>query len=113
MASQVDSKWHARIIHATLLIGEVELSGTDVLPQDYVRPQGFFVTATIGDPQRAAEIFNALASGGEVRMAFRSTFWSSGFGVVIDQYAVPWEINSATPPNLDVRQRSDTDVATH
>jgi PhnB protein len=96
MASQTDPQWHSRIIHATLLIGEIELTGVDALPQDYRKPQGFFVTVSIDEPQRAAEIFHSLAAGGEVRMEFQSTFWSPGFGVLIDQYAVPWEINSAS-----------------
>jgi PhnB protein len=94
MASQFDPLYHDRIVHATLVIGEVELTGVDVFPSDYRIPQGFFVTVTIDEPQRAAKIFNSLASGGEIRMAFQPTFWSSGFGVVIDRYAVPWEINS-------------------
>ena len=97
MAAKIDPKWHARIVHATLLIDEIELTGADVLPQDYVKPQGFFVTVTIDDSRRAAEIFSSLAVGGEVRMAFQPTFWSPGFGVVTDRYAVPWEINSAGP----------------
>jgi PhnB protein len=94
MASQIDSQSHNRIVHAALLIGEVELTGADLLSQDYRRPQGFFVTVTIDEPRHAAEIFRSLASGGEVRMEFQSTFWSPGFGVVIDRFAVPWEINS-------------------
>jgi PhnB protein len=94
-AAQIDPQYHSRIVHATLLIAELELTGVDVLPKDYRRPQGFYVTVTVDEPQRAAEIFQRLASGGDVRMEFQPTFWSSGFGVVIDQYAVPWEVNSA------------------
>jgi PhnB protein len=93
MASQVEPQWHGRIVHATLQLGDLELTGTDVRPQDYRRPQGFFVTVTVAPPHRAAEIFNALAADGEIRLPFQPTFWSPGFGVVIDKYSVPWEIN--------------------
>jgi PhnB protein len=96
-APQIDPQYYGRIVHATLLIGEIELTGVDFLPQDYRTPQGFFVTVTLDDPLRAAEVFHSLASGGDVRMPFQSTFWSPGFGVVIDRYAVPWEINTASP----------------
>ncbi len=100
MASQIDSTWHDRIAHATLSLGDVELTGADVPPQDYGRPQGFFVTLTLDSPARAESIFNALAIEGNVHLPFRQTFWSPGFGVVVDRFGVPWELNSThEPPN--------------
>lgn len=98
MASQVDPQWHDRIVHATLAFGDVELTGADVLPQDYCRPQGFFVTLTLDRPSRAESIFNALAVEGDVRLPFGQTFWSPGFGVVVDRFGVPWELNCAPEP---------------
>jgi len=95
MAPHVEPQWHGRIAHATLQLGDLELTGADVMPQDYRKPQGFFVTLTVGPTHRAAEIFNALAAGGEIRLAFQPTFWSPGFGVVTDKYGVPWEIQGA------------------
>jgi PhnB protein len=94
MASQIDPQWHERIVHATLQFGSVELTGADVLPHHYQRPQGFFVTLTLESAAQAAQIFNALAAGGDVRLAFQETFWSPGFGVVVDCHGVPWEINT-------------------
>jgi PhnB protein len=94
MASQVDPQWHGRIIHATLQLGDLELIGADVMPQDYRRPQGFFVTVTLGPADRAAEIFSALAADGEIHLGFQPTFWSAGFGVLTDKYGVPWEISA-------------------
>jgi len=35
-----------------------------------------------------------METGGEIVLAFQETFWSPGFGVLIDQFGVPWEINS-------------------
>jgi len=93
MAAQVDRQWHDRIVHATLELGSIELTGADVLPQDYRKPQGFFVTLSVEGQARASEIFEALAEGGEIRLAFQSTFWSPGFGVLVDTYGIPWEIN--------------------
>jgi PhnB protein len=95
MASQIDSRWHERIVHATLRLGDVELTGTDLLPHDYRRPEGFFVTLTLESATQAEDIFNALAEDGEVRLPFRPTFWSPGFGVLVDRFGVPWELNSA------------------
>ena len=95
IASQIDPRWHSRIVHATLQFGESEFTGADLMPHDYRKPEGFFVTVTIEEATLAEKIFQQLAQNGEVRLPFQSTFWSPGFGVVIDQYGVPWEINSA------------------
>jgi PhnB protein len=66
-----------------------------MLPGQYQHPQGFFVTLTLEDKDRAREIFDALAATGDVQVPFQETFWSPGFGVVIDQFEVPWEINAS------------------
>ena len=95
IAASVDAKWHERILHATLVLDGAELNGADVMPQDYRRPQGFSVTLSLGGVERAGSIFAALAEGGEVHMPFQATFWSPGFGVLVDRFAVPWEINCA------------------
>jgi len=95
MATQVEPRWHDRIVHATLQFGELELIGVDVFPDDYQRPQGFFVTLTISELAKAKQIFISLSEGGEIRLPFQTTFWSAGFGVLIDRFGVPWEINCA------------------
>jgi len=95
MAAQVETQWHGRILHVSLKLGEVELTGVDMLPRDFRKPQGFFVTLTIDAAGRAERIFAALAEGGVVRLPFQKTFWSPGFGVVVDRFGIPWEINGA------------------
>lgn len=97
MSAQVEPEWHDRIVHASLQVGDVELAGVDLLPGDYRKPQGFFVTLTLEDPSRAAVVFASLADGGEVRLPFQETFWSPGFGGVVDRFGIPWEINSVEP----------------
>lgn len=99
MAAKVEAEWHNRILHATLQFDDMELTGVDLLPRDYRKPQGFFVTLTVEGAARANRIFSSLAEGGEVRLAFQPTFWSPGFGVVVDRFAVPWEISSVEPAN--------------
>jgi PhnB protein len=95
MSAQVEAQWHDRIVHASLQFGEVELSGIDLLPKDYRKPEGFSVTLTIDGVERANQVFVALAEGGKVRVPFQKAFWSPGFGVVIDRFAIPWEVNTA------------------
>lgn len=93
MASAVPPDWGAKIVHATLDIDGRKLMGADVLPKDYERPQGFYVLLTEA-PTEVKAIFAALAEGGSVKMPLQETFWSPAFGVVVDRFGIPWEINA-------------------
>ncbi len=94
MAASMDSRSHGRIVHATLVLDEVELTGVDMLPGAYEPPQGFFVTLTVSGIARASEIFLALSHNGTTKVPFAKTFWSPGFGVLVDRFGIPWEINT-------------------
>jgi len=98
MAEYVSPQWYGRILHATLELDNVSLSGADVLPQDYRKPRGFFVTLGVEDATRAAGIFAALAAAVEVRVPFEPTFWSAGYGVLVDRFRIPWEVNCMQAP---------------
>lgn len=95
MAADVDPLWHDRIVHATLRVGDFELAGADLLPQDYRRPQGFSVILAVDEVAEAERLFAGLADGGDVQLPLRPTFWSAGFAVLVDRFGVPWEINAA------------------
>jgi PhnB protein len=41
----------------------------------------------------AERVFNALADGGKVTMAFGPTFWAKRFGMVTDKFGCPWIVN--------------------
>jgi PhnB protein len=45
---------------------------------------------------RARKIFEMLAHGGQVTMPFGKTFWSDGFGMLIDRFGTPWMVGSAS-----------------
>jgi PhnB protein len=100
MASSTDVRWHDRIVHATLVLDEVELTGVDMIPGSYQRPQGFFVTLTVEGVARAKKIFKALSRGGAIHFPFEKTFWSPGFGVLTDRFGIPWEINCDEGPSV-------------
>ena len=92
-AAEMPADWSAKIVHATLSIGGRKLMGADVLPKDYDRPQGFYVLLN-EEPAKAKAIFEAIAEGGTVKMPLQKTFWSPAFGVVVDRFGIPWEINA-------------------
>jgi PhnB protein len=93
LANQVPVQMHGKILHAALRFGDQELTGTDVPSADYRKPEGFSLTLALPDLAKAEEAFRALADGGQVHMPMQKTFWSAGFGVLVDRFGVPWEIN--------------------
>jgi PhnB protein len=93
MANQAPAEWHDRILHATLTVGGASISGGDVLPGAYERPQGFQIQLNLDDTAAAERIFGQLADGGEVTVSLQETFWAKRFGAVIDRFGIPWGIN--------------------
>lgn len=90
-AANTPAEWHEKIIHANLQIGEGMLAGADDLA--YEPPRGFYVLLGLNDTAEAERIFADLAHGGIVKMPMQETFWAPRFGVLIDRFGVPWEIN--------------------
>ena len=93
MAAQTPVEWRDKIIHATLILGNGTLAGGDLFGRDYLPAQGFFVLMEVDDPAEAERIFAALSENGTVRMPIQETFWAKRFGVLVDQFGTPWEIN--------------------
>jgi len=95
MAEHVPAEFHDRIIHTTLIVGDTELMGGDAPPDRFEAPKGFSVTVQTKDVAEAEKVFAALAVGGTVHMPIQETFWSPRFGMLVDQFGVPWMINCA------------------
>ena len=82
------------IMHARMSIGDHVLMASDSPPERFNKPQGVAVSLTIRDPAEAERKFTALAEGGSMNMPFGKTFFSRGFGMCVDQFGVPWMVNS-------------------
>jgi PhnB protein len=93
MADQVPSEWRHKIAHATLNAGDSVLMGADVLPEQYEKQKGFNILLAIDNPLDAERIFQSLAENGTVQLPLQETFWSERFGILVDRFGVPWEIN--------------------
>lgn len=81
------------ILHAALEVGDAMLMASDSPPEHYSKPQGLYVSITIGDVAEAERIFGELAEGGTVTMPIGKTFWAERFGMVVDRFDIPWMIN--------------------
>jgi PhnB protein len=95
MADQVPAAWRNKILHATFKVGDYVLTGADVPPDQYRKPQGFSLTVGVKDPAEAERAFGALAENGTVQLALQETFWAARFGMLVDRFGIPWMINCA------------------
>lgn len=93
MADQMPAAWQSKVIHACLTVGDMELMGSDAMPEYFEKPQGFSVNLQLEDTTEAERLFDALAAGGTVQMQLQETFWAKRFGMVRDQFGTPWMIN--------------------
>jgi len=97
LSKQAPLEWRQKIIHATFAFGEYILQGADLLPGSYCKPQGFSVMLSLDAVAEADRIFNALSEQGTVQTALQESFWASRFGMLIDQFDIPWTINCGKP----------------
>lgn len=92
-AEYVPAEWHPKIMHARLEVGDRALMGSDSPPGYFEAPRGFYVELSIDDPAEAERVFRTLAENGAVKMPFAQTFWAYRFGMLVDQFGIPWMIN--------------------
>jgi PhnB protein len=97
LAGQTPPDWGGRILHASFALGDDILSGADAPPDRYQKPQGFSVVLNPSDPAEAERIFQALSEKGTVQMPIQETFWALRFGMLVDQFGIPWMINCGKP----------------
>ena len=93
-AQQVPVRWAKKIIHATFKFGGQTLTADDAPPGSYSKPQGFQVTVSSKNPAQAKKVFKALTRSAKVLMPFAKTFWSPGFGMLVDRFGIPWMVNT-------------------
>ena len=97
MDLQAPSDWKEKISHATFALDSFKFCGSDALPGKYQKPQGFALQFNLSDPVETERIFNALSQHGTIEMPLQETFWALRFGVLVDQFSIPWVINCEKP----------------
>ncbi|MBV8047131.1 MAG: VOC family protein [Paludibacterium sp.] len=87
-----------KIMHATLQIGTSQLQlsdgdcGTTAVPH-----AGFSLSLNLDDAATGERCFQALAQGGQITLPFQATFWSPGFGMLVDRFGIAWMVNVGRP----------------
>src|SRR5262245_35181171 len=93
LAHQVPADWQDKIMHGSVTVAGQVLMGGDVAPDRYEEPKGFSLSLQMKSAANAERIFNDLAKGGRVLVPLEKTFWAERFGMVVDQFGIPWMIN--------------------
>jgi PhnB protein len=74
------------------------LQGADATPQHASRPAGFCVCYSADTLEEAERVFGALGEGAIIQMPLQQTFWTPGFGMLTDQFGIPWMVNTNQAP---------------
>lgn len=86
------------LMHCWLEAGDQALMGADMAAEwapNIGKPKnGFDVTLHTDDLAQARRWFDALSEGGKQVMPFEETFWSPGFGSLVDRFGIPWMVNT-------------------
>ena len=98
-----DPKYKDWLMHCWLQVGDQAIMGADMdvdwAPGIDKPKNGFDVTLHTDDAAEGKRWYDALVEGGRAVMPFSETFWSPGYGALIDQFGVPWMVN--TVPGAD------------
>lgn len=92
-ASSVTAQWQNKIVHANIQIAGIELAGADVLPEQYQKPNGFYILLGLNSAEEVNTIYSDLSGGGKTLLAPQKTFWSQCYAICVDRFGVPWKIN--------------------
>ncbi|MBL4874054.1 MAG: VOC family protein [Rhodobacteraceae bacterium] len=93
LAANLPPEMHKLVMHASLRISDQIIMASDDPSGNYVPPRGIQVQIGFPDFTEAQRVFEALALGGEIKMPFEKTFWTSDFGMVRDRFGIPWMVN--------------------
>ena len=93
MADQVPADWGNKLMHGSVTIGDQVLMGGDVAPESYEQPKGFTLSIQVASAADAERIFHELSKGGRVVLPLEKTFWAERFGILVDPFGIPWQIN--------------------
>ena len=92
-AEHTAPEWQDKIMHARLVIGDNVLMASDAPPQYAETAGGFSVSVVVDSIDEGKRIFDGLSEGATITMPFDKTFWAAGFGMLRDQFGIPWMVN--------------------
>ena len=93
-----DESYKTWLMHCWLEVGDQALMGADMdvgwAPNVDKPKNGFDVTLHTAEKAEGQRWYDQLSEGGKAVMPFSETFWSPGFGSLVDKFGVPWMVNT-------------------
>ena len=80
------------VMHSALQVGSGKIYASDDRGADAMA--GTRICVVLPDAAEGRRVFDALAEGGTVELAFTPTFWSPGFGQLTDRWGTRWFIDT-------------------
>ena len=82
-----------KIMHGRIQLGNDFIMASDAPANCVADLAGFCININVDTPAEADRYFAALSEKAEIRMPIAETFWAHRFGMLQDQFGVPWMIN--------------------
>ena len=87
-----------KVMHAKLHFQGSELHGCDTIAGGggpYQPPRSIDIVLQFDTAERAQQVFQAFAEGGEIKMPIQKADWAEAFGMLRDRFGIEWMINGA------------------
>ncbi|MBW8824614.1 MAG: VOC family protein [Xanthomonadales bacterium] len=84
--------WDAKVMHATLKVGDAQLMISDGDTDKPANHTGFRISLGLDSQDDVRRAFEALSAGGSVQLPLSQTFWSPLFGMATDKFGIGWMI---------------------
>jgi PhnB protein len=92
-AAETTEEMRDKVMHGRIAAGDNVIMASDAPPGRYKSPTGFSINIGVDTVEEAERVFGALSEKGEIHMPLEETFWAHRFGMLVDQFGVPWMVN--------------------
>lgn len=86
------------VMHASIKVAGDEIMMSDNPGEAPPAMAGCSVMVSLPTDAEGRAAFDSLAEGGNVGMPYAPTFWSKGFGALVDRFGIRWMITTDEVP---------------
>jgi len=88
----------SRIMHATLINGDLALMSSDMMFDCSVHGNSLQLTLVCDSMEEINTYFESLSRGGKVVSPLKTEFWGGRFGQLVDKYGFQWMLSYENNP---------------
>ena len=99
LADQMPPEMRDRVIHATLVNGELSLMGSDMAgPEGLIAGNTIALTIACDSEETLHTTYASLCADGDATFPPQKEFWGGIFGTLNDRYGIEWLLNYTPAP---------------